>query len=187
MGKVSGNPFLFRFCVYKKYHVLAARLEFYSVLKTVAPACSPPFPFSRSTGRSVASLPCLSAVRAEGLLALEQAPSSPASICRKEGEAQRPRPPGGASSSGEASARFTECRGGRVPPAPRAMRSAGRSPACGFFPLLSNAGRVVDLQERKTLSAEGSYLIGVGGVDFEPFEVLKRVDVYILVPRSSCN
>lgn len=28
VGKVTGNPFLFRFCMYKKYHVLVARLEF---------------------------------------------------------------------------------------------------------------------------------------------------------------
>lgn len=57
MDKDIGNLFVIRFCIYKKYRVLAARLEFYSMLKIVAPACWAPFSFFRSTWLSVTSFP----------------------------------------------------------------------------------------------------------------------------------
>lgn len=83
MGKVIGSLFLIRFCVYKKYHTPVARLEFYSILKTVAPACSTPFSFSRSTGLSVASFSpvCLESRGAVGL----RAGSFPACLHLQEG------------------------------------------------------------------------------------------------------
>lgn len=65
-------------------------------------------------------------------MALEQAPSPPASICRKEGEAQHPRSQGRASSCGEASPEVQPERRGQIPP-PWARGSLGWSPACGIF------------------------------------------------------
>lgn len=86
MVEVTRNPFLFRFCEYKKYHQLVARLEFYSVLKIIASHFSC-FLFSRSTGLSEPSFSCLLREQ-RGSFAQEQALSPPGSICRKEGEAQ---------------------------------------------------------------------------------------------------
>lgn len=148
-------------------------LEFYNILKT-APACLPPFSFSRSTGLPEASFPRLSASRTEELLASEQALSRlPPSAGRREKHSTLGSL-GGASSSGGASPEAH----------PEQMREALPFPVPGrvcsghllviFSPVLWNAeggrfgGWKRHLQEAATW---------LGWVNLEAFELLRKVVV----------
>lgn len=98
-GKLAGNRFLFRFCVYQKYHLQVRILEYFENSgRPLHVRLLSPSPGAQ--GRWAASSPRPWAVESREALGLKAALSPPASICRKEGEAQHPRSRGGASSSG---------------------------------------------------------------------------------------
>lgn len=115
-----------------------------------------------------------------GALGLRAGSSLPASICRKEGEAQHPRSPslGGASSEDHCEQPGESL----LLPGPWGARLVT---CLWHFPHAVKCGRVVDLEKRKKASAGSSYLMGC--VNLEVFEVIRKVIVIILVPQTSCS
>ena len=147
-GKLTGNRFLFRFCVYQKYHVQVRILEYFEnngqPLRVRLLSPSP-----GAQGRWAASSPRPWAVESREALGLRAALSPPASICRKEGEAQHPRSRGGASSSGLLQSRRRE------PLLRLGLRASGLREcwlvaAPGVVPAPEMQERGVALQEWKT-------------------------------------